>query len=148
MPTTTVHPTADTFSGGGVTPINPDQALCLPVKLAASVTYPEGACIAELTGTPGTYGPYTHGDGTGLAKPVAILKYGVTTDAAGKAVSTLPGGLRADFPAYFKGVFNSADLATSGSGAADANTIANSITNGSYWRLIRGSITAGLLDIG
>jgi len=65
------------------------QSSEINVNLQASTTFPKGQVLAELTATPGTYGPYVSSAGVGgLGVPKLLLRYGCTTDASGNITST------------------------------------------------------------
>ena len=92
------------------------------VKLPASVTYPRGTLLGELTATPGTFSAYAAANSDGSQFPKAILSFDVTTDASGNAMiaGLAPFGLQAatpTAPAYFAGAFRCEDLKPTGPGA-------------------------------
>jgi hypothetical protein len=137
MPTTAT----DTYTPDVLTPIDPEQALCLPVKLLASTTYYKGQVLEE-SATPGIFQPYAHGDG--IALPKCALRYAVTTDSAGNAIVMGFGAAQNAFSAYFTGTFKTSDLCLAAAAAIDANTVSDSLT----WKMLQGSVTAGLINIG
>ena len=117
------------------------------VKLPASVTYPRGTLLGELTATPGTFSAYAAANTDGSQFPKAILAYDVSTDASGNALiaGLAPFGLLAatpSAPAYFNATFRSEDLKQTGAGAIDANAV-----TGPYMRIISGTIAAGVVKI-
>ena len=117
------------------------------VKLPASVSYPKGTLLGELTATPGTFSAYAAANTDGSQFPKAILPYDVTTDASGNAsiAGLAPFGLVAatpTVPAYFKGAFRSEELRQTGAGAIDAGAVA-----GPYMKLINGTVAAGAVEL-
>ena len=117
------------------------------VKLPASVTYPRGTLLGELTATPGTFSAYASANADGSQFPKAILAYDVTTDASGNTLiaGLAPFGVVAaapTAPVYFKGAFRSEDLRQTGAGAIDVTAVA-----GQYMKMISGTIAAGVVHL-
>ena len=126
------------LAAGIVEPLkNPEDANIDLVQLNASVVYPAGTVIAEVTATPGVYGPYATGGAGGLANASLILQYSVATDASGNifmgtgAVSEWTQPMAAA-PAFRSGYFNCADII-----APDTGWVAK------MGRLVQGTATAG-----
>jgi len=61
----------------------PGQTQQISVKLPASVTYPAGQVLGEVTATPGVYKAYLAAATDGSQNPMVLLEYSCTTDAAG-----------------------------------------------------------------
>jgi glycerol uptake facilitator-like aquaporin len=138
MPTTAIQQ----YSGIRLDPyMDPENALSFDVQLAASATYAKGQILGEVTATPGVYKIYASGNVDGSQNPRAILPYACTTDASGNI--TLPGefGMTTKaVPVFFAGTFRTEDLV-----GLDATGVTNA---GGSWKLIEGTVTAGILRIG
>lgn len=142
-------PTAEVMSWSGqkIEPYyRPDEAVLVHVKLVASVNYPRGTVLGEVTATPGTFGAYVDAnvDGTGVAK--AILPFDVQTDASGNATfaSTAAqvggefGQTSLTVPVYVRGFFRAEDLV--GLDAAGLTDLKG--------RIVHGTITVGVIGVG
>jgi hypothetical protein len=131
--------------------INPEEARMVDIKLVASINYAAGTILGEVTATPGTYKAYTTGASDGSQFPRLILAYGISTDASQNVTyTTTSGQAGADLgqslkyaPAYYKGTFSCADLT-----GLDAGGMAAAATNGYFGRLIQGTVSAGILQLG
>lgn len=137
MPTTAIQQ----YSGSRLEPyMDAEDALCIDVQLPASATYAAGTVLGELTATQGTYKAYASGNADGSQNPKAILVYAATVDGSGNI--TLPGEFGATVkavPVYIAGTFATADL---------TGLDATALTNSGGWRLIEGTVTAGILRLG
>lgn len=116
-----------------VKPIVPARAYSLPIKIAASnANILAGTAMALVTGsTSNTYLPYVSGGTGGSANAECILRYTCSTDASGNITmgaqtgggeygQTEPGNT---VSAWFGGVFQVADLVTTGTNALDATGV-------------------------
>lgn len=122
----------------------PDLAVEVTGKLKASTVFQKGSLVAWDT-TNLLYAPYTNGDTQGRNKPVGILQYALTTDANGAYTFGIHSGPRTDAPIWIKGLFDTADLPQSGVGGLDTT---NTLTDQAGWKLVQGTLAAGILDIG
>ena len=112
----------------------PSDAVEIPVKLAQG-TYSAGQVLGELSAQPGTYAAYNDAATNGTQTARCILRYACTVDANG--LITLGEHLVVqDVPAFFKGIFNCADLV-----GLDANAVSD--LNGRLWW---GDTSTGVLD--
>jgi hypothetical protein len=131
-----------TYTGGGIVPFYPKDARRHSVKLPASVTYAKGTVLGEITASPGTFKAYASGSVDGSQNPRAILEYDCATDASGNiTMGGASGGaewgsVRTSVPAFFQGAFACADL---------VGLDATALTNNSAWKLINGTVSAGVL---
>lgn len=142
MPTSATN----TYSNAGIQPMyDGGEAMLFHVALPASVTYPAGTVLGEVTATPGLFKAYASGSSDGSQIPRAILQYPCITDASsniteGTVVGAAPFGVTTkSTPAYFTGFFQTAELT-----GLDAGGVAAA----QKWSLINGSVTAGTLQIG
>lgn len=140
MPTTAVS----TFGYGRVDPYREaEDADVRMVNLKASTTFAAGTLVGEITGTPGTYGPYASGNTDGTQNPVGILQYACATDASNNitfgtvAGSSEWGNTSKAAPIYMNGYFRTEDLV-----GLDATAITR--LGG---RLIQGTTTQGEIAI-
>lgn len=127
---------------------NPDLARQIAVKLKASTTYTKGCILGELTATPGTYDTFVSGAADGTQIPKVILAYDVVTDASGNPTGvTYPYPPFPDLavPAFSRGEF---DCATIDTAMGDTGTILQAAITAGLGRLIQGSATAGIVQIG
>lgn len=111
----------------------------MEIRVGASKTLVAGTIMAEVVATPGIYDAYAEGGAGGLDDPSCLLMYDVTTDSAG-LITSISGPFaigQADMnvPAYYRGVFQSADI--------HGDTIAHAIADG-MGKLLQGDGTSGL----
>ena len=146
MPTSATN----TYSNAGIQPMyDGGEAVQLHVALPASVTYAAGTVLGEVTATPGLFKAYASGSSDGSQVPKAILQYDCATDSSsnitiGAAAGGAPFGVTSkSVPAYFAGLFKTAELVQSGAGAIDANAL-----SAANWHLVSGSVADGVLNIG
>jgi hypothetical protein len=141
-----------TYSNQKLEPfMNPEEAKMMDIKLVASIDYAAGTILGEVTATPGTYKAYTTGATDGSQFPRLILAYAVSTDASQNVTFTTTAGQAGGdlgqtlkyAPAYYKGTFWCADLT-----GLDAGAMGVAATNGYFGRLIRGTVSAGILQLG
>ena len=140
----------NTYSNNYLVPMyEPERALVQHVNLPASVTYAKGTVLGEVTATPGLFKAYASGSSDGSEVPKAILQYDCATDSSSNiTIGAAAGGAAfgvtsKSAPAYFAGLFKTAELVQSGAGAIDANAL-----SAANWHLISGSVTDGVLNIG
>jgi hypothetical protein len=143
MPTTAVM----TYSGVKLEPAQfPELARTIAVKLPASVNYPRGTVLGELTATPGTYTQYLTGASTGAETAKALLVFDCQTDASGNitlssVASTAGdewGAKQVSVAAYVAGYFKTTELT-----GLDAAGIVDLGGN-----LVSGVLADGVLRIG
>lgn len=105
-----------------------------------------------LAGTVGTYAPYVSTNTDGSQVPVAILPFACQTDASGNiTLSDTSSQTTNEFgatgmlsiPVYVGGIFQCADMPASGTVGGLDGTVPQS----KGWRIISGTITAGLLRL-
>lgn len=139
MPTTPIA----TFGYGRVDPFREaEDAPVRNVNLKPSTVFAAGTIVAEITATPGTYGPYVAANTDGTQNPVGVLQYACATDAGGLvtfgtvAGTSEWGQTSKSAPIYMSGFFRTEDLV-----GLDANAVTK------LGRLIQGTITNGELAI-
>jgi hypothetical protein len=129
------------YSGTRLEPyMDAEGALRFNVQLPNSVTYAAGTILGEVSASPGTFKAYASGSVDGSQNPKAILVYPCTVDGSGNV--TIPGEYGATLkavPAYFAGTFRCEDL---------TGLDATAITNAPSWRLVEGTVAAGILRLG
>lgn len=141
---------AVTFSNQGLLPAFPlkGEPAQISVALPASSSFAKGTVIAEMADTPGKFDAFAHGGSNGLGNPRALLRYDCQTDSNGlitfSSTSSQSGGEHGEkaktAPAYVEGDFYTADLT-----GFDSNAIADS---GGAWKLIQGTNSTGIVNIG
>lgn len=127
--------------------IAPDQAVSVPYRLKASTTFPKG-CTVGIVSADGTAAPYANGSGDGSETAVGFLKRACITDAAGNITfGTAAGGLEhgqthltADV--WVKGLFYTADIPQTSTGALDANGVTDM-----KGKIVKGDLEDGILSI-
>jgi len=116
-----------------------EDALEIAVQLKASLTYPAGTVLGEITASPGTFAPYASGNADGSQVPKGLLVQACTTDASGNITTADNlGDTRKDTHVYFAGTFRVTDL---------VGLDANAVTAGG-WRLIFGTVSTGVVRLG
>jgi head decoration protein D len=137
----------NTYSADELIPMYPDVPHPMqPVKLPASVTYPKGTVLGEVTATPGTFKAYDDAAVDGTATARCILQRACATDASGNitfgtsATGDAFGQTHKSAPAFFGGSFKTSDLKQSGAGAIDAAAVTDL---GGH--LISGTLSNGVL---
>lgn len=137
MPTT---PTQTWEPSNRLTPLmDPGAARCIDVGLAASTTYAAGTVLGEVTATPGRYRAYASGNVDGSQVARVILQYACVTDASNNITWVGEWGQTTKaIPAYYAGVFSTADLT-----GLDAGAVTN--LGGA---LVEGTVSAGIVRFG
>jgi hypothetical protein len=127
-----------TYTNKVVNPVySIDDQISLTFKLKASVTYPAGSLVGEVTATPGTFGLYASGNSDGTQNPKAVLDVDYITDAAGliymgAQVGGQQGETATEARGWFSGAFRMSDV---------PNLDATAITNGAF-RILFGTVAA------
>lgn len=123
---------------------DPDLARSDNVNLAVG-TYVKGTVLGEVTATPGLFKAYATGnsDGSQVPKMILVQACTVTAPTDGTGVNDISygdpnGRTLKSTPAYYRGVFATADLTGLDAGGLTA----------SGWRNFRGSLTNGKVLIG
>lgn len=116
------------------------------VQLTASKTYIAGQAVAESVATPGTFNAYNAAGTDGEASPTAILPVNCSTDSSGNITvgqNADPSGRTAkSIEVYFGGVFDTSKLFKD-----NASTALDATAAGKLGKLVKGTLTAGLLKL-
>jgi hypothetical protein len=138
VPKTTYYPRV------GVAPLYPGQACRTKVRLNPGLSLPQGTVLAERNARPGIFVPYDFMGVDGTQVPKLILEFDTATDAAGNATV---GGLVAGslgitwqrVSAFSAGSFRCEELAGLDGGC---------LRPYGPWRLVEGTVAAGVLCMG
>lgn len=88
------------------------------IRLVASTSYPKGTWLGPVTGTPGTYGLYVHGNSDGTQVPGGFNARAYFTDSNGnifegsQASEEVPGVCHQNVPLVIGGCYRETDMAT------------------------------------
>lgn len=105
-----------------------------------------GSALAVSGGIPTTNTAYTAPNGAGSQTPKGLLQYDCVTDALGNVTfgtqtTTQWGEVRKDAPLYVAGTFDTSKLT-----GLDSNVF--SLAAGTFWRLLSGTVSSGIVRLG